>query len=58
MSRKQGHIHFKVTRETKRVLERAARKRGVSLSELVRTGAKLFAFEELARPRDEEAENE
>lgn len=53
---KTESVHLKVTPETKDVLERAASRRRISLSELMRTGAKLFTFEELARDDPPEGE--
>lgn len=57
MSRKRSaRIHIKVTPETKQGLRRAARRRGVSMSELIRAGAKRLAFDDLAGDEHEVAE--
>lgn len=47
MPRKTERVHLKVTKDTKALLKRAAKRRGISLSELVRRAAKMIAFEEL-----------
>lgn len=49
MTRKRSaRIHIKVTPATKEGLRQAAQRRGVSMSELIRAGAKRLAFDDLA----------
>lgn len=55
MKRKRTErVTVKVLPETKKCLRRAAERRGLSMSELVRRGMKNEAFEEFARSRDKE----
>lgn len=55
--RRLERLVVQVLPETKEGLRRAAQRRGVSMSELVRAAAKRGGFDELAREQeDEEAE--
>lgn len=57
MQRRTERVHLLVRPQTKDTLQRAARRKGISLSELLRRGAKLVAFEALTEPEDEETDD-